>query len=47
MEAKVQQQQNHRQAAFAEEVRLMELLVEKEVDEDGGELEGPGNNFCG
>jgi hypothetical protein len=41
----------HRRQAFTEEARLMELLVDEELDEeripDDGELEGSGDDFDG
>ena len=43
--------QAHRHQAHTEEARLMELLIDEELDKerisDDGELEGSGNNFYG
>ena len=46
-----QMRRAHRRQAYTEEARLMELLVDEELDEeripDDGELEGSGDDFDG
>ena len=52
-EASVDEQMRraHRRQAHTEEARLMELLIDEELDEeripDDGELEGSGDDFDG